>query len=69
MYSALLLEMLAAARQRDMLADSAHLRLTATLVANERSWWEPVVAKLRHVVQPFGNLTLTGKSKQGESFS
>jgi hypothetical protein len=50
MYPYLVLEMLAAERRRDLLAEAAGEQRAATMVVRKLNWWKPITATLSHLI-------------------
>ena len=49
MYPPLILELLAAENQRELLHATAHERVAAAMVSHNGPWWNPITTTLRHL--------------------
>jgi len=58
MYPPLMVEMLAAAHQGDLVDEAERERVGAALVGQTSPWWQPIVTSLRH-------LAVAGVRRQG----
>ena len=49
MYPPLIVELLAAAHQRELLEAATHEHVATALVGHASPWWNPIVSSLRHL--------------------